>query len=140
MNNQNPQDVATSLWTQLLTDVKSGATTISQATDTIKSITTAINDVNSLTQPSIGASVASNFPHIIPIIDGLASKIGIGGLAEKIGMGAVVGASLVTPAGLIIMGGAVLALLLMSTSHGMKSGSPEEKAWFDRASGGPSAH
>lgn len=133
----NPQtkQISDQLWTNLLQDVANGVTTVKQGVQVLKAVTTAINDVNTLVHGSLIESVAANFPDVVPLLSSLGSRLGIASILPTIGLGAL----LITPPGLAVTGAVVGVLALMAVSHGMPPGSEDEKRWFDRASGGPSA-
>jgi hypothetical protein len=122
------QTASSNLWTTLLSDFSSGQVNVQQVNDVIKAVTTAIQDVNQFKSSSIFQSVQQNFPQVLQTIEGLVGKIDLSTLTSVLGVAGPVG------------GAIGLALSLMAMSHGMPVGSEEEKHWFDRASGGPSAN
>jgi hypothetical protein len=105
------------LWKLLWSGVASGVKTPDEGILVTKAIITAIHDVSSGSDSNVLGSIIRHHPAAIKIIEELASLVG----GPMAGLGVEV------------------LFTAMSASHGFPVGSPEEKAWFDRASGGPSA-
>jgi hypothetical protein len=120
--NEHP-DHGQAMWDGLVAKVKSGDIDVSQLAKTAQALIKAVHDVHLGTAPNLLASLTS-IPSVSPWASVLPLLISVLPAAIPLGMGLAFMVAVSVPGG---------------GFRPMTAGSPEEQAWFDRASGGPSA-